>query len=140
MIFVVDASVAVRWFTGEPSPQAEEVLEAMVAAPGRFAVPELFLFECFSVLTRIVRNGREVFEDGIMPVLDGGVYRAPLTTALARLAEGFVQRGLTGYDACYAALARDLGGAWLTFDRKAAGRVGACGRAVLLDAGERIGL
>lgn len=140
MIFVVDASVAIRWFTGGPSPQAEEVLEAMVASPGRFAVPELFLFECFSVLTRVVKNGREIFEDGIMPVLDGGVFRAPLTTALARLAEGFVQCGLTGYDACYAALARELDGTWLTFDRKAAGRVGAGGRVTLLDAGERIGL
>jgi predicted nucleic acid-binding protein len=27
--------------------------------------------------------------------------------------------GLTGYDACYAALAYDLDGKWLTFDRKA---------------------
>ncbi|MEF3698830.1 type II toxin-antitoxin system VapC family toxin [Desulfolutivibrio sp.] len=140
MIFVVDASVAIRWFTGGPSPQAEEVLETMVAAPGRFAVPELFLFECFSVLTRIAPNGREIFEDGIMPILDGGVFRAPLTTALARLAEGFVQRGLTGYDACYAALARELDGTWLTLDRKAARQVGAGGRVILLDAGERVGL
>jgi predicted nucleic acid-binding protein len=27
--------------------------------------------------------------------------------------------GLTGYDACYAALAKDLKGLWLTFDHKA---------------------
>jgi len=27
--------------------------------------------------------------------------------------------GLSGYDACYAALARDLKGIWLTFDEKA---------------------
>jgi predicted nucleic acid-binding protein len=140
VIFVVDASVAIRWFTGGPSPQAEEVLEAMVAAPGRFAVPELFLYECFSVLTRITPNGREIFEDGIMPILHGGVFRAPLTTALARLAEEFVQRGLTGYDACYAALARELDGTWLTLDRKASRQAGAGGRVVLLDAGERVGL
>ena len=27
--------------------------------------------------------------------------------------------GLSGYDACYAALARDLKGMWLTFDEQA---------------------
>jgi len=139
VIHVVDASVAIRWFTGAASPQAEEVLEAMVAAPGGFAVPELFLFECFSVLTRIVPEGRDIFENGVMPVLDAGVLRAPLTTALARLAEPYVRRGLTGYDACYAALARELDGTWLTLDRKAAARVGSEGRVVLLDAGENIG-
>ena len=31
----------------------------------------------------------------------------------------FSELGLTGYDACYAALAEDLKGLWLTFDEKA---------------------
>ena len=31
----------------------------------------------------------------------------------------FVNLRLTGYDACYAALARDLKGMWLTFDEQA---------------------
>jgi len=31
----------------------------------------------------------------------------------------FAKLGLTGYDACYASLARDLKGMWLTFGRKA---------------------
>jgi predicted nucleic acid-binding protein len=30
-----------------------------------------------------------------------------------------VEKGLTGYDACYAALAKEIGGLWLTFDGKA---------------------
>ena len=38
---------------------------------------------------------------------------------LALKASRFVRLGLTGYDACYAALAKDLKGLWLTFDHKA---------------------
>ena len=42
-----------------------------------------------------------------------------MTDNLAVQANHFVKLGLTGYDTCYAALARDLKGNWLTFDRKA---------------------
>ncbi len=42
-----------------------------------------------------------------------------MTESLAVKANRFVRLGLTGYDACYAALARDLKGMWLTFDEKA---------------------
>jgi predicted nucleic acid-binding protein len=39
--------------------------------------------------------------------------------SLAVKAHGFGQKGLTGCDACYAALAQELGGTWITFDSKA---------------------
>ncbi len=42
-----------------------------------------------------------------------------MTEDLAVKANRFVKLGLTGYDACYAALTRDLNGKWLTFDEKA---------------------
>jgi len=42
-----------------------------------------------------------------------------MTESLALKADRFVTLGLTGYDACYASLDRDLKGMWLTFDRKA---------------------
>ena len=42
-----------------------------------------------------------------------------MTERLAVKANYFVKLGLTGYDACYAALALDLSGIWLTFDKKA---------------------
>ena len=47
------------------------------------------------------------------------MFRQPMTEELAVRASRFVRSGLTGYDACYAALARDLQGLWLTFDAKA---------------------
>ncbi|MEA3222182.1 MAG: hypothetical protein U9P49_03315 [Thermodesulfobacteriota bacterium] len=42
-----------------------------------------------------------------------------MTEQLAAHATRFVQLGLTGYDACYAALAKEVKGVWLTFDEEA---------------------
>lgn len=120
MIWVIDASVAVRWFIEEEiHPRADELLKMVVESPERFAVPELFAFEVYSVLHRLHPDGSDVFQKGIIPLLEGGMLRHPMTSDLAVKADRFVQLGLTGYDACYAALAQDLKGLWLTFDRKA---------------------
>jgi len=120
MTWIVDSSVAVRWFIQEEAdPFADEVLERMVNEPGRFAVPELFSFEVFSVLHRLHPDPVQVFNQAIIPLLQGGIFRQPMTEELAVRASHFVRSGLTGYDACYAALAKDLKGLWLTFDAKA---------------------
>ena len=120
MIWVIDASVAVRWFIEqEAHPHSDAVLERIVDEPDRFAVPELFTFEVFAVLQRIHPDALEVFRAGILPLLQGGLFRQPLTERIIEKAEYFIRLGLTGYDACYAALAHDLQGKWLTFDKKA---------------------
>ena len=120
MIWVIDASVAIKWFIAEEShPAAEEVLTALIARPQAFAVPELFTFELFSVLYRLHPQAGPVFENGVLPLLQGGLFRMPMTQSLAALAQRFIRLGLTGYDACYAALARDLSGLWLTYDQQA---------------------
>ena len=54
-----------------------------------------------------------------MPLLQGGIFRQPMTESVAVKANSFVNLGLTGSDACYAAVARDLKGIWLTFDEQA---------------------
>ena len=121
---MVDASVALRWLLeDERHPLADEVLNRMLCQPGAFAVPELFLFEVHSVLCRLHPNSLEAFEQGILTVVQGGIHRHPMTAKLARAAKEFVRLGLTGYDACYAALASGLGGTWLTFDGKAHRRI-----------------
>ena len=61
----------------------------------------------------------EVFRKGIIPILQEGILRQPMAETLMLKADRFIALGLTGYDACYAALAHDLKGMWLTFDRKA---------------------
>jgi len=120
MIWVIDASVAVKWFLkDEAHPKAEAILERLISKPELFAIPELFCFEVFSVLSRIHPYSGNVFVEGVLPLLEGGLLRQPMTASLAANAEQFVKMGLTGYDACYAALAKEIKGIWLTFDEKA---------------------
>ena len=120
MMWIVDASVAVRWFIEEEAQvHADEVLKRIVNEPRRFAVPELFSFEVFAVLHRLHPDPIPVITKAIVPLLQSGIFRQPMTEDLALKASRFVKLGLTGYDACYAALAKDLKGLWLTFDHKA---------------------
>ena len=120
MIWIIDASVAVRWFLeDEAHDGADEVLKSVIEDPKKFAVPELFAFEVYAVLQRLHPNGLNAFRKGIIPILQGGLLRHPMTEELAVKANRFVKKGLTGYDACYAALALDMKGCWLTFDKKA---------------------
>ena len=120
MIWVIDASVALRWYLEDETHDcADAVLKAVVEDPRRFIVPELFAFEVYAVLQRLHPKGLQAFRKGIIPLLQGGLLRHPMTDDLAVKANRFVKKGLTGYDACYAALASDLNGCWLTFDRKA---------------------
>ena len=120
MIWVIDASVAVRWcIEDEAHPNADGVLMELIDRPEEFAVPELFAFEVYAVLHRVHPQGLDVYRKGIVPLLQGGMFRQPMTEKLAAKAHRFITYGLTGYDACYAALAQDMKGVWLTFDQKA---------------------
>ena len=124
MMWILDASVAIRWFLiEEADPAADSVLEEIISHPDWFAVPELSLFEVFAVLCRVHPKGASIFREGFLPLVAGGVLRHPMTESLALQSEPFLKLGLTGYDACYAALAKDLHGVWLTYDRKAHKRI-----------------
>ncbi len=84
MIWVIDAFVAVRWFKEEEAHHlADEVLEKVIDEPVKFAVPELFVFEVYSVLQYLHPNGLDAFRKGIIPILQGGIFRQPMTEGLA---------------------------------------------------------
>jgi predicted nucleic acid-binding protein len=118
--WVLDASVAVRWYLqSEEHRNAQEVLGRLLESPFDFAVPELFAFEVLAVLCRAHAEPIKVYREGVLPLLHGGMYRQPMTERLAVAAAGFAERGLSGYDACYASLAHDLHATWLTFDSQA---------------------
>jgi predicted nucleic acid-binding protein len=120
MIWILDASVAVRWFLkDETHKNADAVLQRVIDQPELFAVPELFCYETYAVLCRLHPAPAEAFIKGMIPILHSGMLRQPMSEKLARDALRFVKKGLTGYDACYAALAVELHGTWLTFDKKA---------------------
>jgi predicted nucleic acid-binding protein len=136
MIWVVDASIAVRWFLAEEADAAaDEVLRKMIDAPGIFAVPELFAFEVLAVLCRTHPKGLAVFAEGVIPIMAAGVLRHPMTERLAADIAPFVMAGLTACDACYAGLAQELGGVWLTYDGKAHRRIRRYGVSHLLAEG-----
>lgn len=136
MIWVPDASVALLWLLREEAhPNARAVLERMVEAPTGFAIPEIFLFEVFAVLGRLHPHAEAAFIEGVLPVVETGLFRQPMTADLARRAAPFLSAGLTGYDACYAALAGALSGMWLTFDAKAHRRLAGMGVSCLLSEG-----
>jgi hypothetical protein len=78
---------------------------------------------CLKVLCRMHPKEASIFREGVLPLLAGGILHNPMPESLALHAEPFLIQGLTGYDACYAALARDLHGVWLTCDRKPHNRV-----------------
>jgi hypothetical protein len=90
---------------------------------GSLTVPNLSLsrncFEVYAVLFRIHPSAQDVFIKGMVPILNSGIFRQPMTESLAVQAARFVKKGLTGYDATYAALAAEMKGGWLTFDQKA---------------------
>jgi predicted nucleic acid-binding protein len=120
VIWVLDASVAIRWLlAGEEHPHADSVLHGVVDRPEFFAVPELFCYEVYAVLCRLHPSPWGAYIKGISPILHSGILRSPMTDDLAGDAVRFTKMGLTGYDACYAALAMQLKGTWLTFDAKA---------------------
>ncbi len=119
-MYILDASVALRWFLIEEQHiHAERVLDALLSFPERFAVPELFSFEILSVLIRLHPHPLNVYKEGVLPILTSGVLRYPMTESLAEKAIHLSRKGLTGYDATYAALAQELQGVWLTYDQKA---------------------
>lgn len=120
MIWIIDASVAVRWLLKEEEhPHADAVLQGVINNPNFFVVPELFCFEVFAVLCRLHPSPIEAYLQGILPIIHSGILRQPMTENLATNAGSFIKKGLTGYDATYAALAMELKGTWLTFDKKA---------------------
>jgi predicted nucleic acid-binding protein len=83
--------------------------------------------EVLSVLCRRFRQGRDV-SLAMNRLVRLGLKRIRLDERLVRRVARLVyDHCITGYDACYAALAFELDGRWLTFDRAAHARVEALG-------------
>lgn len=120
MIFVVDASVAIKWFLNEPdSEPARNLLREYGTSGTHFVVPELFYYEVYSVCVRRHPNPHQFAKRGFAWLCSLPLKRFPISEELSVLGLHFVEKGLTGYDAAYAALARSLKGHWVTYDVEA---------------------
>ena len=131
--FVVDASVAFKWFFEDREPfvaQAWELLARHRDGEIVLCAPDLLYLEITSALRkRGVDAGVMAQACALLEALTLGWARidAGLTSHAAELA---VRHGITVYDATYAALAASLDCELITDDRRLAG-AGAC-RARLL--------
>lgn len=110
---VVDASVGIKLFLVEElSDQAHRLFSQLTSdPPARFYVPDLFFVECANILWKYVRRFGYLPENAGQDVADLRAL-ALATVSTADLLEPAFELALTyditTYDACYAALARQL--------------------------------
>lgn len=124
-LFVVDASVAVKWFlpsAGEPfSEQARLVREMVLQGEDQFIAPDLLWAEFGNVMWRAVRRGRLTAEEaklGVdtfakMAILN--VLSHPLIPMALDLA---ISSNCTLYDCLYVTLAMESSAQLITADEQ----------------------
>ena len=117
-LYIVDASVAAKWFTEEK--HSEEAL-SLLSDENTLHVPDFFMLEMDSVISKWIRRGILGEDDGQsvratlkqLPIRQHAV--APLRDSAFELAN---RTGRSFYDCLYLALALPLGGLMATADRK----------------------
>lgn len=116
----MDASSFVRAHTG--NEQAAEWLRVALRADMEILAPELILAEVANALLVYRRRGllanidiSETLDD-----LDATIELVPLRSLFPAAVGVAMQRRLSAYDACYVALAEDLGVPLVTADRQLA--------------------
>jgi predicted nucleic acid-binding protein len=128
MAFVVDASVALKWFLADEDDRAGSLaLLRSVSGANRPVVPSLWLYEIGNALTVAMRRKRitsEQLEEMLQMLEEMPLDIDPPDRAdLLRLPHLARKHGLTAYDAAYLSLALRDGLALATSDlalRKAA--------------------
>lgn len=122
-VYVVDASVAAKWFLPE---QYTESARRVLAPENDLHAPDLFLVEIDSVLCRHIRRGELSIAEGdeIRRSLVGYPIQYTPLEELRTLAYAMAnQTRTTPYDCLYLALAVLLGGQMVTADRRFYDRV-----------------
>jgi len=131
-LFVIDASVAAKWFlppSGEPrSAEARRLLSAYADGRVRFAVPDLFWAECANILWKAVRQGRWTLRDAEASITLLMQRPFPTTSAREVLEETFsiaITFDRSVYDSLYVALAVRLKADLVTADERLASALAA---------------
>ena len=105
--FVIDASVAVKWFSLEPGRrQAIKILKKLEKGKWELLAPEILLYEVVNALWKGKRLEIKDIKKAIDDLSEIGIQLQQLNKFLAHQAiEFMVKYNLTFYDAVYGALA-----------------------------------
>ena len=126
--YVIDASVAVKWYVPEAhSETAAGLLAARDRGQARFHVPDLFASEVGSILWKKVR--RELLDDAEAQAIGTELLRVPMRVHNSRPWFPIALRlsceaGLTFYDSLYVTLASGLRCELVTADERLATAAG----------------
>jgi predicted nucleic acid-binding protein len=121
MTFVLDASVALRWFVDQPgSDEAAAWLRRFADDPELFVGPDLLRFEVHGGLARLQAARDADWAPTAFARFDRlGIRTLPTTAPLfARALNLSRELSVAGYDAVYLAHAEALSVPWLTADRR----------------------
>jgi len=110
---VIDASVGIKLFISEEgSEKVDELFDQLSVFPAaQFYIPDLFYIECVNILWKYVRRYGYPAENAFMDIADlQALDLLVISTAdlLPHALELALKKNVTAYDACYAALARQL--------------------------------
>ena len=129
--YVLDASVAVKWFLLPPmealTAEALELLHAFETGRIRLTVPDLFWPEIGSVFWKAVRQGRislAAAHDAIRSVRELHIPTLPCAALLEDAFTTATRSGQTVYDCIYVALAAASGVPLLTADERLVNTLG----------------
>lgn len=123
--FVLDASVAAKWFLPDEPLGAESMrlLTAFTEGRVRLAVPDLFWPELGNVLWNAGRRGRIVLETAAEAVRAATAFGLSTKPSLPLLSDAFAiatRFQCTVYDATYVGLAASMGRVLITADERLA--------------------
>jgi predicted nucleic acid-binding protein len=122
-ICVVDASVALRLFFDKPRSQRVETLFARLDTDhrARFYVPDLFFAECANVFATVARHKGytpKEARDDMVEMRALGLQVIPTADLAIQALDIALKHRLSGYDACYVALAERVKAPLITADEK----------------------
>ena len=130
--FVIDASVAVKWFLPPSQEQYSEnafaLLKRYVAGQIRFVVPDLFWAEFANVCGKAMRQGRWSQKDAQAAVSGTKRRNFPTVSTLALLEDAVAIAAAfdrSVYDSLYIALALTAKSEFITADERLANAVAA---------------
>ena len=117
-LWVVDASVVIKWYVPEGDLAAAQALRA----PGvQLAAPDLLFVESSNILWKLVRRGemQPALAIGIIEKIVASPFITYTNESLARDAMDLaIATGVSAYDASYVALAARLNVRCITADQK----------------------